>query len=332
MRFILLFIFIPSVLNAQVKSRLIEKIEFERLLTLSDVEIYKPTLFTVDKDDYSFIYDYGNHKIYKIGSGSLDKSFGEGLGGGPKEFRNPTALNYDISEDNIWLSDPSQARISIWDNVGHLVKTLAFDNSSEVPIESYPISKDKYVWRPKNYFENGAELMISSIDNSVLQRLGKIEGDVKWAKFRLDGNIEVDSSGIYYVGFNSSFIKKYLFNGELKFNVRGIEPISDPQIEQKKLSVQGLKNVRINKIEEDHPIAYKDLEIYNGKIYLLFSGLPTGESHLIDVYGKEDGKYLFSYKSDEKISKIEINNGNLFAIIYSADNNGEAILAKYIIE
>lgn len=302
--------------------------EPEIILSLDDNDIFNPTLMAMGENGNICIYDYGVHQLffYNIFDQVL-KAYGEGLGGGPKEFRNPTSLYFNRYNSQFWLTDPEQARISFWKSDGELTGSLAFPDASSTATKALPLSEIYFVWQPKNYRENGFELAISSVDMQIEKTIGAINVAPLEAKFLRDGNIAADNSNIYYAGYNSDFIKKFSQNGTLENQFNSIEKLAKPKVFKEELDVGGLENVSIMKLSDDTKIATLDIEVYENKIFVLFSGNKFGIAKKIDVYDKSNGDYIQTYKIKyQNLKKIEIYDGKIFAI---SNKEGKYNIVKF---
>lgn len=291
-------------------------VEPDLILSLDDKGIFSPTLMAMDEEENIGIYDYGVHQLffYNVADQMLE-AHGEGLGGGPKEFRNPTSLSYDSYNRQFWLNDPQQARISIWKPDGKLVETLSIVNASSIATKVLPVSEKYYVWQPKTYRENGFELAISDHHMRIKKRMGINKLNPLKARFLKDGSVTADSTGIYYAGYNSDFIKKFSSNGKLDFQIRSIENIPNPEVTTEVLDVGGMEDVRVTKLSDETIIAALDIEVYKDELFVLFSGNKWGIAKKIDVYNKHNGQYLHSYiVSNQNLKKIEVHDGKVFAI------------------
>ncbi|MFP8488529.1 6-bladed beta-propeller [Gracilimonas sp. Q87] len=296
--------------------RVYHEVEPELIMNLGDQGIFQPALLAVDNNGLVAIYDYGVHNLFLINtSDNSVKKIGEGSGGGPKEFSNPTDLSYDKYNEHFWLTDPQQARISVWNSSGDLVRSISFNNASSVPVKAVPVSESTYVWQPKNYKEGVSELAISDHQASVKERLGRISIKPMHARFLKEGSITADSTGIYYAGYKSGFIKKFSANSGVVSTINSIEDIPKPEVINRELDIEGMKDVRVTKLNDDSVIATLDVDVYEEKLYVLFSGSTSGISKTIDVYDTQNGEYLYSYRvQDLIIRKFNIINGRVIAL------------------
>lgn len=311
----LLLMVCPAVVMAQ-DARIYQEIEPERILNLGEEGIFQPALLAVDNNGSVAIYDYGVHNLFLIDtSDRFVNQIGEGLGGGPKQFSNPTGLSYDSYNGHFWLTDPQQARISIWSTEGGLIKSISFQNASSVPVRSLPVTGTTYVWQPINYQEGGFELAISDHKVVVEKQLGRIRTQPKHASLLMEGSLAADSSNIFFAGYKSGFIKAFSLATGTMHHIEPIEATPEPEILTRELDIKGMKNVRGTRLNEGSIYATLDMEVHQDRLFVLFSGSTTGRAKTIDVYNTRNGRYELSYAlEDQRIRKFAISGGKIFAI------------------
>lgn len=309
-------------------ARTYQKIEPDKILNLGDEGIFQPVHMTADDKGGIAVYDYGVDNLLLIDTSEQSiKQIGEGLGGGPKQFSNPTGLSYDSYNGHFWLTDPQQARISIWSTEGGLIKSISFQNASSVPVRALPVTGTTYVWQPINYQEDGFELAISDHKVVVEKQLGRIRTQPKHASLLMEGSLAADSSNIFFAGYKSGFIKSFSRATGTVQNIEPIEATPEPDVITRELDIERMKNVRGTRLNEASVYATLDMEVHQGKLFVLFSGSKTGMAKTIDVYNTRNGRYEFSYAlEDHHILKFDIARDRIFAI---SNIDGENYLVEF---
>lgn len=320
-----LILFCSQSIVAQDRSYL--EINEKIVVDLSEYDIYKPLLLTVDNDQNAYIYDNGYHRVYKFINGDLALTFGEGLGGGPEEFRNPTNMLYNPFENTIWIVDPQQLRISVWSTEGELVRTNTFSAPENVPSKVAFIDENRYVWKPSFYREDGFELAISTYNGKTVTEIGNIDVLPAKASLLLDGDIVSDTAAIYYSGYRSGFLKKFSVGGKLIFTSKGVEPIPDPVLIEETVDISGYKDIQIIKRPDNHPIGFKGIGLFGDRVYALHSGQVNGFSDTIDVYEKLSGKYRYSIKFSAHVQKVAISGNQLYVILMNKGGRSQLVQA-----
>lgn len=323
-KIVIVILFCAQTIVAQ--ERLYHEINTKIIVDLSEYDLFKPSLLTSDNDHNVYIYDYGHHEIYKFSDGDLALTFGEGLGGGPEEFRNPTDIQYNPFENTIWIVDPQQLRISVWSTDGELIRTNTFNSPESVPSKVAFIDENRYAWKPSFYNEYGFELAISNYSGKIINEIGKIETMPARASLIYDGDIVSDTTAIYYSGYRSGFLKKYSTTGELVFDSKGVKPIPDLELIEETVDLNGYEDIKVIKKPDNHPIGFKGIAINGDYLYALYSGQVNGFSDTIDVYEKSTGRYLKSIKFSDNVHKVYVSGNHLYTLLMY--NGGEAKLSQ----
>lgn len=296
-------------------------------ISLADFDLYKPSLFTVDTEGNIALFDYGKYALaYLKGSNYEDLSyFSQGLGGGPREFRNPTDIKFG-PEGKIWLADPQQARISVWNSNGKLEDT--FNHDKLLPKE-IAVNKKTYLIMSQDYSSPLGVFHLYDRDGNKIKSFGKLKKDLVRSTFGYEGSIIAGSDALYYAGTNSGFIKKYSLEGEEMYSINTIEPVSTVVAERKMMDVAGYKNVKVTKRPENAITASLDIATWDNKIYVLFSGNDEGYGKFIDVYDKKTGKYFESFELNNdngEVYGLDISGQVFYLLCYNRGNDGYSII------
>ncbi len=149
---ILIFIFFQYLLGQSnhVDRRFRSSLKSINKINLTESGLYKPFLFTVDDKGNIAIFDYAKYALAYISNrNNYDDItyFSKGLGGGPREFRNPTDIKFG-PKGKIWIADPHQARISIWSSNGKLFDTF---NHDKILPTAVAVNKEIYFIKAQRY-------------------------------------------------------------------------------------------------------------------------------------------------------------------------------------
>ena len=68
---------------------------------------------TVDKDDYIYVADYGNHRIQKFSTDGKFVAVVGGRGSNPLQFGYPVGICFNHRDNNLYVADPNNYRIQV---------------------------------------------------------------------------------------------------------------------------------------------------------------------------------------------------------------------------
>lgn len=282
--------------------------ELLKRIKLEDHDIFQPSLLSAAPEDYIAFYDYSAHKIvtYNVNMGAINL-LGEGLGGGPKEFRNPLGLMFD-GQGNIWVADPKQARLTKWGVNGEILASFSTDKviPSRLVVTPERIITLSNTIRPKGVF-----VMYDSLGKKM-GSFEKIDSDIRYGSFLIDGYLaRGDNNEIFWGSSYYGMIRKYDKSGELLFSRSTIEKITELEFEN--VNIAGLgKGFRTS---EDSKNAVREMAFKDGNLFVLFSGTKYAAKYL-DVYDSKNGDYKFSFQLDQSTIDMEIQDEKIWVIEY----------------
>lgn len=272
---------------------------FEELTKVKDINldkfnIFESSLLTVAENGDILTYDRAKGTLIRFAqSENYEKPHFLGKkGSGPGEFKSPKDIKID-QQNNIWVSDFRQGRISVWNNNGDLVDSIV--PSTGTPANLAILTDGKFVILPVfpvdnklflNFEKNGQ--LIESFQQIPLPEITMSAG----ANLYFEGNINTDGKFLFYSSFSEGVIRKYnLENGKLIFSRSTIEIVKTqiPDIEEVNPKITTAKRSK-NTI-----YATRDMHVVDKKIYILFSGTEYSVSNLVDVYSSADGDYQYSF-------------------------------------
>lgn len=292
---------------------LIEKISLE------DLEIYRPSLFAVDEEGNIAIYDYAKHALLYLPEQNYRDIhyFAQGLGRGPGEFRNPTDLKFS-PDGNIWLTDPEQARISVWTREGELVRT--FNHGNIIP-EEIGFTHSNYLICAQAYSSRDGLFHLYTKEGTKVRAFGKLPPDIVANSFGYAGIVSGDNNAFYFAGMFSGFIRKYDSEGNQIFAVDTIDPVPTVEVVTREVDIPGFSNARVTKRAEDTITASVDLDVSGSYVYNLFSGTQSGIGGYIDVYEKATGEYVTSIRLKRSAYNLEITQDRLYITVYNQETD-----------
>src|SRR5699024_1948847 len=248
---LLLFLIVPSQIFGQER-HIISLPPAVKVINLAKHNIFEPGLFSVYKGSIA-IFDYGSYSLINYKGGKFN-IIAEGIGGGPQEFRNPTDLKTN-ENGNIWVADPEQARISIWNQNGKLLKT--FNHGHSLPIGVAPF-KDKYIVKNLKYSSKNV-FQIYSFSEGLINSFGGLRDSLMSSKFLTGGEIWVDESGYFFTPLYAGYIYKFDLRGNKIYSIKTIQPISVAKVESKEVEIPGLSSAFVTRVSSAAKVASRDL-------------------------------------------------------------------------
>lgn len=280
-----------------------------QILNLADQDIYKAIMFSVAGSNIYF-FDYGEYRLIRYRDGAFD-TIAKGIGGGPQEFRNPTGLATD-NKGNIWVADPEQARVSIWNSRGELLDT--FNHNNSIP-EGIAVYEDYYMLRVREFSSNSV-FNIFDENQTRIGSFGGIQDSLTASRFLVSGSIHADESGFYYAPEYAGYLYKFDSGGNKIFDRQTVEPMPIGEISNTTEEIPGIGTARVKRPPSDEFRATLDIATDEKFLYVLFAGNEDGIGQFIDIYDKTDGTYHSSIKLDITATDLEVDNGKFYVLYY----------------
>lgn len=264
-------------------------LEEVRRIKLGDFDLFRTTGIQGSNSGDLIAYDYALHKLFYFPR-SKDKApygIGDGKGRGPREFINPTGWDFD-EKGNIIIADPMKATITEWSPEGKLIDHYDPDPAIPSRVTTYA---DKIAFLANSYTSDG---LLFLIDRKTRNNLGfqylsttKLRDDY----FVTSGKIAMADGILVYAGINRGFIRGYNLDGKLLYST---STITFGEYRGQNVEVDGNETTFTrNKKSIYHT---RDVEVKNGKIYVLFSGTNSVKCDYVDVYGLQTGAYRYTIK------------------------------------
>lgn len=288
-------------------------------INLTELEIFGPVIMSTASDGGIALFDYATHTGYFLhpGDHELPVQIGDGKGGGPREFVNPTDIAFD-SDGNIWIADTRQGRISVWDRYGNLLQTI---NPAPRRPHRITITKNRCI-----IFGMGSDHSVFKIMDTRGNKIKNIENigsDAMGWVMKYEGSLTSESDAFIYTGVWYGIIRKYNEGGELVYSRGTIEPVGPAELEYR--NVDGTRGVLAPR---DVPIATLSSTIANDNLYLLSIDNKDRKTRMIDVYELATGDYRYSIPVPGRTRSIGVA-GDIFYSLEEQDEEPFYVISVY---
>lgn len=204
-------------------------------------------------------------------------------GAGPGEFRRTQALRFDAA-GNVWVLDPENARVTILDPRGGLLRTIAL---RETASEIEPVAGGKFLTDAPDSF-------LALRTDSTVQSL-PVPPEVQGVN-RLARQAELVRSGSVNAAVFGLSDLFYLFDDAGHFRAfHGVEPVPFPVPTERRIP-GGV----VTSFAERPTWAAISAAAEGDSLYILFAGKGDLARRLVDVYSMTDGRYLGTYQLPQK--------------------------------
>lgn len=304
------------------------KRNFKELTKVKDINldkfnIFESSLLAVDKNDNVLTYDRAKGTLikFKLDNNYKKPHFFGKKGSGPGEFKSPKDIKID-QNDNIWVSDFRQGRISVWSKDGDLLDSIV--PSTGTPANLAILPDGTFVILPvfpvddKLFLEfDKIGKLIKSFQEVPLAEITLSAG----ANLYFEGNISADREFMFYSSFSEGVIQKYnLESGKLIYSRSTLENVKTQIPEINDVN----SNITTAKRSKNTTYATRDISISDNKIYTLFSGSEYSVSKLIDVYSTSNGDYQHSFKLSNFARSVAVRGDRIYVLHkYFNDDEGK---------
>jgi len=270
----------------KVVPKLIKRIIFETSL---DSTIYRPDFCKCDKSGNVYVMDYSTFYIHKFslvnGTNNYTHTyFGNGKGKGPGEFVNPT--DFDIYNDNIYITDPSNGCIEIYSTKGKYLERITLNNNI-IP-QRIEMLDGKMLVTSQRY--NGKELFyFYSYDGDYIESFGEYidKTNLNNGVYHDYDIIRISSNSFCYMPYYLGFMGFYR-DGNLQF----VRTTIDGLKEVKSVHKEVVKGLYVTKIEKEFETAAEST--CNGEYLLLKAVDIKNDKNYFDLYDINSLKYVKS--------------------------------------
>lgn len=263
-------------------------------------------------NDFLFISNFAQGKIhqYRLSTGELISTFGNGIGRGPEQF---TRINgFDIHDDKIAIIDESLFKIALFDIETnqlideHIIEVrphrIDFSTDSTLIIAS-TTAKDRFI---SKYNVNSKELTTL------------FEGFGEFSPLKYEGYVASNSDGVVFAGYSEPMIIKANFSESLDF-VRGAIDNYDTDLNYAGNTTGGQTRIAYTNVAQFYAlsVAISDDHIFVHGI----NNSVNGDTSYIDIYSLDSGDYEFSVrKPDQPVGGLTIHDQNLTFISYEDES------------
>lgn len=267
--------------------------DFEELEVGNKLDLNKLDLFYVLKlemqDDNLFFLNGDELEIFILDKQNLNVSDVKKIifskGKGPAELQSIT--DYDVYNNEIFISDKQQGKISIYNFDGILKEEFSLpeiiadriqviDNNR---ILTFSLKTGKHVFN------------IINRDGDILDSFINTEPDLHYLMY--SGDIYYQTGNIYFVGYSEPIIKKYnLQTKDLIYSIDAIDsyPTEDNYV---KNELGGFSSSSYSPAALYSSLGYT---IHHDQLYMTRHHNGNVEGKYLDIYNSVTGEYIFSYE------------------------------------
>ncbi len=275
--------------EANVFDRQIKRKEIQKNKKFTDNEIIKIPGLTRISDESIFISDFTDFSIYHYSyDGNLIRKIETGRGSGPGEIRQ--LMDFDISNDIIWLVDSELFRVSSFNlNTGEYINSFSVEKR---PVRLTTLKNSLIIqWY-------GSEKLFSSFDfeGNEIKYFGELTENQLENPLSFDGQLTSNRNDIFvYVPAYASFIFVYNENGELLHMIDTPDDLSFPKAFRDG-NISRPPNIKHSYTMVDSFISGSTLSVYTARSNLEDSPeyIAKKPFALIDIYDLEKGMYVRS--------------------------------------
>ncbi|CAN5392304.1 hypothetical protein BH23BAC3_BH23BAC3_17420 [soil metagenome] len=282
-----------------------------------------PRLIRVSNGEM-LLYDFNIKELYRVQAADLTNSvkIGEGQGRGPGEYEFIGSIGLDDSH-RVYGLDTQLLRLNRWNNSGDDHKI--FDLKSGGLPGKLAVGREIVV----KYSSVGPS------DNllGILDKDGNLEKTFysfnNWNGVRspmlYEGQIAASDDHIVYASSNFGVILGFDYDGNLLFERGMIEPINGLKMEIRRSGSSTSSSVQSGSLR-----TAEDIEIYDDRIYVLYSGKEQLFGNRIDLYDIHSGDYIGSYQTEENLVSFSIDNEILYGLAQDEESGLNVVVHYYL--
>ncbi|NGP88478.1 hypothetical protein G3569_08930 [Aliifodinibius halophilus] len=310
----------------------VEKRSNKGILTVNDSLLLSERYDILDTSslkingDNLYIEDQAQQKIYAIDKHTLNQkaSISISEGRGPREL---TRLgSFDVASETVVISSINMQKIQIWNTDGSFRDEFRYKNLHPRRIRLN--SNNNMVILSNFFFVDGERNLIQVInsDGNPVSGFGKVSKE-NYSSLKAEGHMLVDDQdNVYYAGYSEHIFKKWDPEGNLIFSVKSIDNYPS---EANYAKMEGA-NQKISRYLEHAYFNAVGSTIYKNKWLIIHGGSNSKSNQSkIDIYNRNNGKYLFTVELPNKTGHIAADDQYLF-VIHKIEN--EKYLFEYNID
>ncbi len=222
----------------------------------------------------------------------------------PEEGRGPGEVTgisgFDTLNDEIILVNETLMKVQRWRDSGELLE--------EFIIEGVQPNRVSF-WNDGNFTilspSRPGDLLFHTFDREgdLLGSFGDVAG-IEYNPVQFSGSVLVEGDDFYFAGHSEHILAKWNRDGELQYSVTSID---DFPSELNYLRFEGAEQRGWQLSEHGFYFAL-DLDIYQDYLIVVHGGSPMEEPYqqLVDIYNKQDGRYLASLEIPYRIGGLVV--------------------------
>jgi DNA-binding beta-propeller fold protein YncE len=262
-----------------------------------------PFKVEVDDDGNIYVLDVGELQVKKFrSSGELVEIYGTGRGEGPGGFLFPS--DFAVSPGGeIWVTDLNNGRITIFDEVGTVKRTIKMRN---LPARIEILPDESFIVMV--FGSAGHAFEKYGPDGERRKTFGRLLENQPRHNMALEGWIDRDAeSSMIYTPLHAGFLGKFSSHGETEFLVATIDPLPLPRL--------GLLKNGGTRILPDQPLSAFSSGVHGDHIYVAATDAADKRSpNLLDLYDKETGAYAYSLRLPVECERVSWVDDHLYTM------------------
>lgn len=256
-----------------------------------------------------YVFDYGDYAIKAFSwQGKLEWTAGN-FGKGPLEFTNPTDLKVD-SQGNLWVMDPSNARLTVLDSRGRLVRDLR-------PRADLPVTRILPLTQG-GFWGTVADAQVFALR---FDRTGRAVGQVPVPPQITSAAPAVRDAWLASVGPHrllAAFTRADLLgtwnDSTMSFQLRsGPERVEFATVTR----TERPGGVIVERIDRTAPRGSLAVVSLRDTSLVLFAGRSEFAQRIVDIYATDSLRYIGSYLLPEVVARLAVDDGHVVALIAS---------------
>jgi hypothetical protein len=282
-------------------------------------ELLNPTPMAVTQREI-ILYDFADQRVKAFShEGNLLWAVGR-AGAGPREFRNPTDLQR-APDGTIWITDPSNQRLSIIGDEGEFAKLVRIPASVR---RCAPIS-NAACWAMS--FANEVFLLRLDTTGAVAERVDPPSWLANVPPYVREGFIMATPTGMFaivaflysdrWMRIDAAPTRLHLF--------RGLAPTEFPRLMQ----YQSPRGV-ITRVDTTASEVVKTIAVSPSRVFILSATVNEGFSDIVDTYWVVNGEYAGSFRLPQPAHRIALTpDGNIVALLADANAAPEVKIWRF---
>jgi len=235
------------------------------------------------------------------------QKIGGSIGRGSMNFGNSFDVKF-VSKNELMVTDIANARLSSWSTDGKFLGTISMENT--IPSRLAVCEDGSLYILLENYTKKGTLAKLDAktrLPVSVFQKVNRY--DFQSILYR-DGSLVCLNGEVIYASYYLDFLKRYDSEGNLLYSNELIEKVSTNE-----LLVSG--NNELGEFIRRSQTARRsvgELRIYQGYLFVGYSGNTDTYMRRIDIYDPSDGIYLGTIPMKEPFEEFEIDDTGLYIL------------------